>query len=102
MNVNSMNTGHVACFYSRVHHFSLRTQALRTMPCQPWKQAAESSLSTRFLHAAVLSLVSMAFGARKLTFENSLVNFRVDSESIKWLAIVWALHEAMPGLIFVG
>ena len=51
---------------------------------------------------AVFALIAMAFGVRDLIRTNSLVNFQVESESIKWLAIVWALHQAMPGIVFLG
>jgi hypothetical protein len=68
----------------------------------PAKAKEKANCHLLIIPAAVFALVSMAFGIRSLILSNSLLNFRVDSEGIKWLAIVWALHEAMPGLIFIG
>ena len=46
---------------------------------------------------AVFALIAMAFGVRDLIRTNSLVNFQVESESIKWLAIaVSYTHLTLP------
>ena len=49
-----------------------------------------------------MALFSVAVGVYDLWSKNSLFEFDIENESLKWLAIVWALHEAMPGMVFAG
>lgn len=49
-----------------------------------------------------MALFSVAVGVYDLYKKNSLMTFDIDNESLKWLAIAWALHEAMPGMVFAG
>lgn len=51
---------------------------------------------------AVLALFSVGVGVHDLYRKNALTNFNTKNESLKWLAISWALHEAMPGMVFAG
>lgn len=51
---------------------------------------------------AGLALFSVAIGVHKLWRADSLTEFDIENESLKWLAISWALHEAMPGMVFAG
>jgi hypothetical protein len=51
---------------------------------------------------AVSSIVSIGVGIHKLWEADSLRQFDIQKESLKWLAIAWALHEAMPGMVFAG
>jgi hypothetical protein len=51
---------------------------------------------------AGVTLFSMAMGVRDLIKTNSLVNFSIRNESLKWISIAWSLHQCLPGLIFVG
>lgn len=80
--------------------FSRARQTLRAY------ETAETSsrwlVLTVVVVSAVLALFSVAVGVWDLWRKNSLFEFDIDNESLKWLAIVWALHEAMPGMVFAG
>ena len=41
-------------------------------------------------------------GIHSLVESGAIIDFSVDNQSLKWLAISWALHQAMPGVIFAA
>ena len=34
--------------------------------------------------------------------KDAFLDFQIGNQSLQWLAIVWGMHQAMPGIIFAG
>jgi hypothetical protein len=51
---------------------------------------------------AAMTIFSMSVGIRDLVNDNAIVNFNLDNQSLKWLSVMWGLHQCMPGLVFAG
>ena len=51
---------------------------------------------------AVSTLYAVIHGIIKLVDRNAFNDFEIRNRSLQWLAIVWGMHQAMPGIIFIG
>lgn len=51
---------------------------------------------------AVSTLYAVIHGMVDLLKNDALRDFQIRNKSLQWLAIVWGLHQAMPGLVFGG